>query len=128
MKLPNFRVYETQANTSMILGLAGLAVVAFLSLCVFHGFDAGQKVIVYDPSGPRGQFRRMLVFLTAALAVAAGVVAGLMGFNSLGQARNTKQGRSWLGMTLGSVNFAAALILLVAWLRLSEAVIRDIAE
>lgn len=124
MKFPNFRVYETQATTAMILGVLGLAGIAMLTLFVFWGFVADQMVIVYDPAGARGQFRKALVFMTAALSMVVAVVAALMGFNSLGQARNTKQGRSWLGMTLGAVNFAAALVLLVAWLRLSEPVIK----
>jgi len=125
MKLPNFRLYDTQATASMILGLFGLLCAAVLVFVVFRGFDTEHMAVVYDPQGTMGQFRRPLVFITTAISMVAGGVAGIVGFSSLGQKRNTKQGRSWLGMALGAVTIAMAPVLFLAWFTFSEPLIRD---
>ncbi len=66
-----------------------------------------------------------LVSVTAAAGL-AGALAGVLGFNSLGQRRNTKQGRSWLGMASGALVVVGALVLFYAWRILSEPIIREL--
>jgi hypothetical protein len=83
-------------------------------------------VIHYDPESGLGAYRRPLVFGATAIAVVIGGTAGLLGFNSLGQKRNDKQGRSWLGMTLGALVVALAPVLFYAWQKLSEPVIHSL--
>jgi len=126
MKLPNFRLYDVQATAAMLAGIAGLLSVIALTWFVFHGFSWEEKVVQYDPERGLGAYRKPLVMLTTAVAVVVGGTAGLLGFNSLGQKRNARQGRSWLGMTIGALVVAAAPILLVAWLRFSEPIIRNL--
>jgi uncharacterized membrane protein HdeD (DUF308 family) len=128
MRLPNFRLHDTQATTSLVLGVLGFICALMLAACVFRGLntDTRQMVIPYDPDGRLGQFRKPLVFGMSAATVLLGVVAGLIGFNSLGQRRNTKQGRSWLGMASGALAVPIALILFFAWYKLSEPVIKDL--
>lgn len=125
MKLPNFRLYETQATASVILGVFCILCVLLLVGFVFRGFDTELKTISYDPRGGLGQFRKPLVYVTTVAVVGSGAVAGLLGFSSLGQRRNLKQGRSWLGMTLGALAVAVAPVLFFAWRLFSEPIIRD---
>ncbi len=128
MRLPNFRLHDTQATTSLVLGVLGFICALMLAACVFRGLntDTRQMVIPYDPDGRLGQFRKPLVFGMSAATVLVGVVAGLIGFISLGQRRNTKQGRSWLGMASGALAVPIAMILFFAWYKLSEPVIKDL--
>jgi hypothetical protein len=126
MKLPNFRLYDVQATASMLLGILGFLCVIALTWFVFHGFNWNEKVVRYDPEGGMGAYRRPLVLGATALAVLIGVTAGALGYNSLGQKRNARQGRSWLGMTVGALVVAGAPILLYAWQRFSEQIIRNI--
>ena len=128
MRLPNFRLHDTQATTSLVLGVLGFICALMLAACVFRGLntDTRQMVIPYDPAGRLGQFRKPLVFGMSAVTVLLGVAAGLIGFNSLGQRRNTKQGRSWLGMASGALAVPIAMILFFAWYKLSEPVIKDL--
>jgi quinol-cytochrome oxidoreductase complex cytochrome b subunit len=126
MKLPNFRLYGVQATASLLIAAAGLLCIVALIYFVFHGFDTQEKVIHYDPESGLGAYRRPLVFGATAIAVVIGGTAGLLGFNSLGQKRNDKQGRSWLGMTLGALVVALAPVLFYAWQKLSEPVIHSL--
>jgi formate hydrogenlyase subunit 3/multisubunit Na+/H+ antiporter MnhD subunit len=124
MKLPNFRLYDVQATASMVIGILGLLCIVVLAWFVFHNFDMQEKVVHYNPDGGLGAYRRPLVMLFTAVALLVGATAGILGFNSLGQKRNNLQRRSWLGMTVGALVVAGAPILLYAWLRFSEALIR----
>ncbi len=123
--MPNLRLYETQATASLFTALAGLVCVAALTVMVFHNFNAELMVASYNPAGGLGAFRRPLVMATTPLTFLLGLVAGLLGFNSLGQKRNSKQGRSWLGLSLGTLVMAAAPVLFYAWTRFSEPLIRE---
>lgn len=126
MKLPNFRLYAVRATASVLIAAAGLLCLVCLTYFVFHGFDSQDKVVRYDPMGGLGAYRRPLVFGTTAIALVVGGVAGVLGFNSLGQKRNEKQGYSWLGMTLGALVVAVAPVLFYAWQKLSEPVIHSL--
>jgi hypothetical protein len=126
MKLPNFRLYDVQATASTVLGLVGLCCILALTWFVFHGFNWQEKVIHYDPEGGAGVYRRPLVIGTTAIAALIGITAGILGFNSLGQKRNSRQGRSWLGMSVGALVLAGAPILFYAWHRFSEPIIRNL--
>ncbi len=125
MKLPNFRLYDTQATASLVLGLLGVVWALMLAFFVFKGFESENMAVTYDPRAGLGQFRRPIVFVTTAMVVMSGGVAGILGFRSLGQRRNTKQGRSWLGMTLGALAVAVAPVLFVAWRLFSQPIIWD---
>ena len=124
MKLPNLRLAETQATLSMILGFIGLVSLPPLALFVFHGYNHADKVIHHDPASGRGRFRPPVIYATTAVSSLACATAGLLGFASLGHKRNTKQLRSWLGMTLGALSLATVLVLFFAWFRLNEPAIR----
>ena len=124
MKLPNLRLYETQATASMVLGILGVLCVIMLSYFVLKGFNSEQMSITYDPQGARGQLRRPLVFGAGGAAGLVGMGAGVLGFNSLGQRRNTKQLRSWSGMSCGALSVALALVLMFAWIQLSQPMIK----
>lgn len=125
MKLPNFRLYQTQAVAGLLLGIVGIGFVVAMSFVTFRTFDSQQKVIWYNPnaSGLAGA-REELVLLCGGLAALVGVIGGVMGFNSLGQKRNERQGFSWLGLALGAFSFTAALVVLFAWQRLKEEIIK----
>ncbi len=126
MKLPNFRLYGVQATASLLIAVLGLLCLAALTYFVFHGFNNQETVIRYDPQGRFGAYRPSLVYGTTAIAFVVGGVAGLLGFNSLGQKRNEKQGHSWLGMTLGALVVAVAPVLFFAWQKLSEPIIHSL--
>lgn len=119
MKLPNLRLSETQANLALILGLLALVSVPMLAVLVLKNFDSVHKVIIYNPKSPRGA----LVYLGTVLSALTCVLAGTLGFNSLGHKRNNKQMYSWLGMVLGAVCLALVLILAIAWFKLNEPLI-----
>jgi hypothetical protein len=125
MKLPNLRLYETQAQASLVLSVLALVGTLLLALFVFKGFDAEQKIVVYNPEGGFGVLRRPLVFGGSAMVILVGGTAGILGFNSLGQKRNKKQGLSWLGMCLGALAVAIAPILFYAWRVFSEPIIQN---
>ncbi len=123
MKMPNFRLYETQATASLFVAILGLFCIAILTVFVFKGFSAEFMVVRYNPKGDIGAYRRPLVLGLTAVSAGLGAVAGLLGYNSLGQKRNNKQGRSWLGMTIGAFVLAAAPVLLFAWMQFSDPII-----
>lgn len=123
MKLPNFRLYDTQATTSMIAAIFGVFLLCMLSFLVFHGLNTDQWVIPFNPDGRAGRYRQTLVLLVTAAAIGVGIIAGLMGFRSLGQSRNTKQGRSWMGMLIGAMVLGIAPVLFWAWWTLKEPMI-----
>lgn len=119
MKMPNFRLYDTQATFGATLGVLGLLSIFALGVLVFKNFDTQQKVIWYNPAS-KGltRFREPAVLAVAAGTVLIGGVAGVLGFNSLGQKRNNRQGMSWLGLALGALSIVLAALALVAWMRM----------
>ncbi len=119
MKMPNFRLYDTQATFGATLGVLGLLAIFALGVLVFKNFDTQQKVIWYNPAS-KGltRFREPAVLAVAAATVLIGGVAGVLGFNSLGQKRNNRQGMSWLGLALGALSIVLAALALVAWMRM----------
>ncbi len=119
MKMPNFRLYDTQATFGATLGVLGLLSIFALGVLVFKNFDTQQRVIWYNPAS-KGltRFREPAVLAVAAGTVLIGGVAGVLGFNSLGQKRNNRQGMSWLGLALGALSIVLAALALVAWMRM----------
>ncbi len=124
MKLPNFRLPETQAKASMFFAVLALLALAALVFFVFKGFQFEDRVIPYNADAGMGRFRRYLVFGGTAATLLVGATAGLLGFNSLGQKRNNRQGYSWLGLLIGAMAVSLAPVLFFAWQELSEAVIQ----
>ncbi|MCK6483113.1 MAG: hypothetical protein HUU22_01890 [Phycisphaerae bacterium] len=121
----NFRLPETQARWGLWTSvLAGLTVVA-LTYFVFKGFNVQTMHIPFDSTSKGlGRFRPALVNVTAAVAVLLSLVAGGLGYNSLGEKRNSKQSWSWISMLAGALFAAAAVINLVAWSQLKLQVIK----
>ncbi|MCK6456666.1 MAG: hypothetical protein L6Q92_09085 [Phycisphaerae bacterium] len=91
MKLPNFRLYQTQAVAGLLLGIVGIGFVVAMSFVTFRTFDSQQKVIWYNPNA-----------------------SGLAGARE----------EPWLGLALGAFSFTAALVVLFAWQRLKEEIIK----
>lgn len=126
MKMPNFRLSETQANTAVLLGGLGLLTLALLGVVTFRHFNKETWTILYSGTSTYGRYRSTLVYLFAAVTILLGAVALAMGFNSLGQKRNTKQGRSFLGMAIGAVAIAVAPVFVTMWIWRSEEIIQKI--
>lgn len=120
MKLPNLRLDETKATASLVIGLVALLGVVVLVVLVFKGFVLSEKVIPYNARAGLGRFRPYLVYGMTAATCLVGFVAGLLGFQSLGQKRNNKQGRSWAGMATGAIGISLAIVLFFAWRFMSE--------
>ncbi|MCB9852138.1 MAG: hypothetical protein H6819_03510 [Phycisphaerales bacterium] len=120
MKLPNLRLHETQAQFAAILGVLALFCLVALTYAVFRGFNQDMMAIIFNPSAGLGKYRKLGVFAGTAVTLGVGVTAGLLGFNSLGQKRNTKQGMSWLGLAFGALAVSAAPVLLFAWMQLNQ--------
>lgn len=125
MKLPNFRLYDTQATTSMLVAVFCAMCLLMMSVVVFKGINTTNWVIPYNPEAGLGQYRPPLVMLFTAVSILGGLVAAFMGFRSLGQQRNTKQGRSMIGLLLGVVVIPLAIVLYATWKELSEPIIRS---
>ncbi len=123
MKMPNFRLYETQATSAMLAGVLGFIFLMGLAVVVFKGLDTQQWIIPYSDRLGWSQYRQSVIYASTPVVLLLGALAGILGFRSLGQARNTKQGRSWMGMTLGAICLALAPVMISAWIQLSEAVI-----
>lgn len=123
MKMPNFRLHQTQATTAMLVGVMGLLSLAALAAVVLKNFNRDTWTILYNEESGWGQYRKPLTYIFSLTTILVGAVALALGFNSLGQKRNEKQGRSWLGMTLGAIAIALAPVLLTLWLQRNEAII-----
>ena len=124
MKTPNFRLYDTQATTGVLVGIAAIGCLAALMYCsVGRGLDLDQGIIAYAADSPWGQYRNYVVMGLTAASIALGTAAGLLGFNSLGQKRNNLQARSWLGLAMGAFVDALAPVFFLAWWILKESII-----
>lgn len=97
-----------------ILGVLGLAAV------VFRGFNWEQKTIFYNSAKGYGQYRNLMVYGATAACLVFAAVAGLLGFNSLGEKRNNRQGFSWFGVLVGALSIVSAILLCMAWRLLNE--------
>lgn len=122
-KLPNFRLHETQATAGMLASIMGLFCLLVLGVTVFKNFDTKQWVIPYNEEAGLSQYRKPVVFALTPVAMLLGGVGGILGFSSLGQPRNNRQDRSWVGMTLGAIVIPIAIVFCLTWIRLSEPVI-----
>lgn len=123
MKLPNFRLHETQARAAGVFGVLAILCLAALAVVVFKNFSTEMMAINFNPRSSLGKYRKFIVMGVTAVTIGIGLTAGLLGFSSLGQKRNTKQGMSWLGLMLGAVAVAIAPVLLFAWNELSQPII-----
>ena len=120
MKMPNLRLYETQATASLWISFLSIVCIAGLTFCVFKGFNATYQSIPYNAEAGYGRFRPYLVYGGAATTFLTGFLAGILGFNSLGQKRNSKQGLSWMGLLIGALVMSTAPILFFVWREFSE--------
>ncbi len=119
MKLPNFRLYDTQALFGAVLAILALLVLPVLLVLIFKNFDTQQNVIWINPGSKGfGKYREPLVLVASAVIVLLGAIGGILGFNSLGQKRNNRQGLSWIGLAFGALSIVLAALSLVAWMQL----------
>lgn len=123
MKLPNFRLYETQATASLYLGIMGLLGLAALCFLVGWGFSFKEMLIFYSTEHMSGKLRPWLVLAAAGLTIGIGIVAGILGYRSLGQKRNNRQAYSWMGILTGAVGVSMAPVLYFVWVKFSEPLI-----
>jgi hypothetical protein len=123
MKMPNFRLYDTQATTALLAGALAFVGLLCLTVVVFKGLDTQQWVIPFSDRLGWSQYRQPIIYAATPIILLLGITAGILGFRSLGQSRNTRQGRSWMGMTLGAVCVALAPVMIWAWMQLSEPII-----
>lgn len=123
MKMPNFKLHETQARASVVFGLLACLGIAALAILVLKGYDNQMKVIHYSTQSSLGKYRKLLVMAATGGSAGLAIVAGLFGFSSLGEKRNKKQGWSWLGLGIAAITFSVAITLLVAWFELSQPII-----
>ncbi|MCA9254114.1 MAG: hypothetical protein KDA33_00690 [Phycisphaerales bacterium] len=124
MKLPNLRLHETQARFAALFGAIAILCLLALVYAVFRGFNREMMAIVFNPDGGLGKFRKIGVFVGTAVTLGVGLTAGLLGFNSLGQKRNTKPIFSWVGVAFGALAVSIAPVLLYAWLTLNQSTLR----
>lgn len=123
MKLPNFRLYDTQAKAGVVFGVAALLCSIVLVFVVFKGFKAEDSRIYYNAAEGLGKWRRPIIMIGTVIGCLVGGAAGVLGFNSLGQKRNNKQGLSWMGVVTGAITVVASIVLFFAWSTLSEPII-----
>ena len=123
MKFPNFRKYDTQATTSLVIGIAGLGCLLVLAVTTFKGLDTEHWRIPYNSELGLSALRRPVVFLSTAICLVLGAAASIIGFLSLGQKRNNRQSQSWTGLLLGAVTVPLAMTIFFAWRMLSESLI-----
>ncbi len=123
MKMPNFRLPDTQATASILLGLAGFAMLALLAFSVTWNMDWENKVIPYNAKQMRGRIRPYLVYATTAATLGVGGLAGVLGFTSLGKKRNSRQGHSWLGLMSGALVMSCAPLFLVVWMKMAQTIL-----
>lgn len=109
--LESLRRYDVQANYALALAVA--AIVPFLGAgyLAVSRYDSVLARIIY---GSQGKF--VIAFATCALlSLAISAVAFVLGWNSAGQRRNDKSGRSWLGFFLGGLLLTLNIVLLAAF-------------
>jgi hypothetical protein len=122
MKMPNFRLSETQAIFGALIGVVSVLSLVALAAITFRNFREGR--IWYDPqgSGLTG-YRRPLIFALTGMTIVLSGIGGMLGFSSLGHKRNNRQGLSWIGLMLGAFCITGAAVCWYAWFRLNEPII-----
>lgn len=114
MAAMNLRRYDVQATYATVLSL--VSVVPFLGALVLAAsrFDPQLAQIRY---GSEGKF--VVAFASCVLiSMAPSAIGFALGWNSAGQRRNDKQGRSWTGFFVGGLVLTLDLVLLLAFYKL----------
>jgi hypothetical protein len=124
MKLPNFRLYDTQATTSLLVGFCAVLCIGGLAVVALKGLNLEQGIIPYNNKGGMSMYRPYAVMGAAVAAVLLGATACILGFRSLGEKRNNNQGRSVGGMLLGALAIPLAIVLFATWRQLAEPLIQ----
>ena len=101
----SLRRYDTQAQVSVLVSLASVVSLAGVAFVIFQQFRWDELVIYYGPN------RKLAVMLGTAITLLLSAIGLAMGFNSVGQRRNEKQGWSWIGFFIGAGVFCAAIVI-----------------
>ncbi len=119
MAMASLRRYDVQATYSLFLSLASIApfVAAVVATAARYKSDLG--AIVYS-----GNSKFLMGFLgCVALSALIAATGFILGWNSAGQRRNEKSGRSWLGFYVGGMTLTLNIVLLIAfWMLRLQAV------
>ena len=120
MDRSSLRRYDVQARYACALSLVSILPFAAAAIATWQRYDGGLGQIVYGSVG----YYIPAVLACILLSLVSGTIGCLLGFNSAGQRRNDKQGRSWTGFFLGGSVLTLDLILLCAFyfLRLPQPV------
>lgn len=114
--MQSLRRFEVQATCALFLALSSLLPLVMAAYLAIKRFDAQYDAIVYNLDGPF----RLVYFACLVVALAGGGAAAVLGVNSAGQRRNDRGRQSWVGFFLGGTVVTASLVLVVAFLQLSQ--------
>ncbi len=105
------RRYDVQATCGMAAALVSVVPALGGVALSIRNYDATLGQIVY---GSSGLFLPAFLGCVAASALPA-AVGFVLGWNSAGQRRNDKPGRSWVGFFVGGLVLTLDVILLIAF-------------
>jgi hypothetical protein len=107
----SLRRHEDQATVSVILSMLALFGLIPLALVVFRNVNFEQRWIIYNPKTARV----MVVLVGAAFSGGLAFLGFVLGINSAGQRRNSRQAFSWLGFAVGAAVMLAAFLMLACF-------------
>jgi phosphoglycerol transferase MdoB-like AlkP superfamily enzyme len=112
--IERLRRYDVQASYALTLAILSIFPFLLAAYLALSRYDSVLSRIIY---GSRGKF--VPVFAACVLlSLAAAGLAFLLGWNSAGQRRNDKSGRSWMGFFLGGLVATLDVVLLAAFVML----------
>ena len=114
MGIGHLRRYDVQANYAFGLSLASVIPFVVAAWLAFTRYDGTLGQIIH---GEQGQFVPAFAGCVL-LSMIPGTLGFLLGWNSAGQRRNDKPGRSWIGFFLGGGVLTLDLVLLLAFFML----------
>ena len=106
----SLRRYDVQARYASVLALASILPFAAAAIATLQRYNSSLGQIVYGAAG----YYVPAVLACILLSIVPAALGCLLGFNSAGQRRNDRQGRSWTGFFVGGAVLTFDLILLIA--------------
>lgn len=105
----SLRRHDVQAQVAMVLSLAAIPCLLAMMFFVLRPLDVNQRIIPYNAKG----MRPIAVYVSALAALSLSAAGFGFGLNSVGQRRNDKPGRSWIGFFVGAAGITLTVILLL---------------